>query len=411
MTTLRKFGLELETFNPAVSYARSGANIAAAIRGLGFSAVRSDRHFDANYDVWQIKPDVSLSPAGFALEVVSPTLPGTDDSIEQVRKVADWLVGNGYEVNQSMGYHIHIDAGDLTAYECAAVALRYHHCQQDIDAILPPSRRNSRWSARLSGGSFDKVRRTVENRRQQESWSHGERYAAVNLQHVAKRRDERRMEFRQHSGTLNADKIIGWYKFLCEFVAETLRLLRANDGSVTPAPIVTSTARPIIRGQRVRNGRTRSVVVGTTQVPRMPMIEAGTDYDMFLNAIAANGVVTQADARGFGWPETRLRVTAHWLRRNGADLITTQRNGELAYVGREGAMTREAIFTQPAQIRQRVEALAAAARPVAPIAPAIVAGAQQYEVMQALSSAPVLQGCSDSTVAWFNARRSAFAGR
>jgi hypothetical protein len=205
-------------------------------------------------------------------------------------------------------------------------------------------------------------------------------------------------------------KILGWYKWLCDFIAETLKIIRDNGGvipTVSPAtvsPHITSS--PIIRRQRTTRGATRSVVVGTTNGPRMPTIDPGTDYDLFLRAIEANGVVTQNDARVFGWPDTRLRVTAHWLRRHGAELISTQRNGELAYVGRNGAVDRAAIFTAPAQIRRRVQ-VANAPRPAAPVSnPAPLAS---NAIIRALTSAPLMQGISDDNKAWFEKRRLAIA--
>jgi hypothetical protein len=405
MSNYRQFGIELECFNPPVQYVTSGNNIQNAIRAMGYVAkFQQHHHFATEYDKWQIKPDSSLSQCPNALEVVSRTLPGTEASLVEVRKIADWLNGNGYEVNKYCGFHVHLDAGDLSSYECAAVALRYNHLRSDFDSIMPRSRRAGEcvWARPLAAGTLNKVVNAVSSMNRTERWNEGERYVAVNLQHVAKARADRRIEFRQHSGTVSADKVIGWYKFLCDFIAETLRILRANGGSVTP----TTTTQPIIRRQRTARGQTRSVVVGTTQAPRIPNIDVDTDYDLFLRFIASHGVVTQNDARSLGWPETRLRVTAHWLRRHGAELVTTQRNGELAYVGANGATTRAAIFTNPAQIRQRV---------TAPMAPASVAPAYSAPAVASrallgeLASAPILQGIGAESVAWFNARRAQIA--
>jgi len=409
VSTLRQFGLELECFNINVAEPTSGRNIQAAIRGMGYPAKHQPySHFATEYTMWQIKPDSSLRECTNPVEVVSRTLPGTQASIDEVVKVANWLSGNGYDVNHKCGYHIHLDAADMTSYEAAVVALRYNLYRAEIDAILPPSRRapDCHWARALQGGSLTKVTGTIQQGNTRQSWGPEERYVAVNLQHVAKRLSERRIEFRQHSGTLDATKIIGWYKFLCEFVAETLRLIR-DSGGVVASP-ATVTAQPIVRRQQTRRGTTRSVVTGTTQAPVIPAIIDGTDYDLFLRAIASNGVVTQQDARSFGWPETRLRVTAHWLRRHGAELLTTQRNGELAYVGINGARTRDEIFSAPAQIRRRVSVTQA----VGPVAQAISTPrvTASYGALQALlQSTPLLSGMSDETVAWYTARRAAIA--
>jgi hypothetical protein len=413
MTTLRAFGLELECFNPRVDYQTSGTNIARAINAMGFRAVRTDRHFDAKYDVWQIKPDVSLTPVGQALEVVAPTLPGTEESLEQVRKVATWLGQNGYDVNRSCGFHIHLDARDITPYEAAAIAWRYTARIADFNAILPSSRHSTRWGAALTGAALDKVTRAASNPNSRESWGHGERYAAVNLQHLDKPVGDKRIEFRQHSGTLNPTKIIGFYRLLCDFVAETLRIVRQpTTATAIPAPTTVGPAR-IIRNQRRRAAAaTTSVVVGRVAPGTIPTIERDTDYDMFLTAIEERGVVTQNDARNFGWPDTRLRVTAHWLRRNGAHLITTERNGELAYVAANGARSRAAIFSLPAQVRQRVT--------VNPSAPSVAAPAprpssdffdvlDRASVFDVLRQASVLQGASPESSAFYRQRLEDFS--
>lgn len=396
MSVLRKFGVEIECFTRG---GHSRQSVAAAIMNLGYAA-HSAMYTGQDYNVWQIKPDGSLTAPGFCLEVVAPTLVPTDANIDQVRKVANWLLANGFDVNKSMGLHIHVDASDMSPSEAAAVALRYHHRQAEIDAILAPSRRGAFYADRLYGSSLDKVERAANGRRA--IWTHAERRVSVNLEHMHKGASARRIEFRQHHGTVDADKILGWHRFLCEFVAETLRLIRGN-GSAPSVVDTPSSAQPIVRTQRRRRGQTRSVVVGTTGVARVLRIDAGTDYDLFLQAIEGNGVVTLQDGRGFGWPETRLRVTAHWLRRHGAALVTTYRNGELAYVGANGATTRAAIFSQPAQIRQRVSVSASAA-PVLVASPAIPTA-----TLAMVAAAPLLQNMSDQTKAWYESRRAAIA--
>jgi hypothetical protein len=343
-------------------------------------------------------------------------LPATEAGIEEVIKVANWMSSNGFDINRSCGYHVHIDCSDLSVAECAAVAFRYSARRTEFNAILPPSRHSAHWCNPLSGSGLDKVRRAVTG--SEERWDSGERYTACNLAHVNGR--GRRIEFRQHSGTLNASKIVGWYRLLCDFIAETVRLMRAEQAPVAApvaAPVVAPVAAaPIVRRQRRRtSAQTRSEVVAVVPgATRIPVIEEGTDYDRFLRCIEARGVATQEDARSFGWDVTRLRVTAHWLRRNGASLVTTERNGELAYVGVDGARTREAIFVNQAQIRRRVETsvqtVVEAPAPVMPVtrsAPQTITN--RDALIASLSNAPILQGASNETQAWYRQRREDFA--
>jgi hypothetical protein len=415
LTNYRQFGMEFECYNEQVRSFQSGANIQTAILAMGFPAKHQPHsHFATEYDKWQLKPDVTIGRdtgrSQFAIEVVSRTLPGTEASLAEVTKVANWLLANGYDVDRTCGYHVHLDAADLSSYEAAAIAVRYHHCRREIDLIMPPSRRiggsNARWAQHITGPELSKVVRVLDSGDRTAHWSSGERYSAVNLQHMANARRDRRIEFRQHSGTLEISKILGWYKFLCAFVAETLRLLTDIGAAAVTTPIsggLTTSSPVLVRRQSSRRpARTRTVVVGTTPAPRIPVILPGTDYDRFLQRLENNGVVTTDDAREFGWmsggtnaTNSRLRVTAHWLRRNGAELLTTQRNGELAYVGRNGARRRSELFTAPAQIRQRVTSTATRSTPAT------------ADLHVKLETTPLLQGMDPETVAWFNQRKVA----
>ena len=383
MTTFRKFGIEIECGHTG----NDGYATAAALSAIpGVSATRAS-YSSQNYSVWQVKPDGSLQIPG-AQEIVSPTLPGTENSIALVRAVATALEGTGYRVNRSCGLHIHLDASDLSRRECAVVAWRYSLLQDSLKTILPRSRWDGTniYAQFASSSALTKITAAAQDPNTAAYWTHGERYVAVNLEHVHKSRSERRIEFRQAAGTVNAAKIIGWYKFLCEFVAETVRLVRQ------PAPTVSQGADPVVT----------SVTTQETRPAAVPPLRAGTDNYRFISALEQFGIVTQADARSFGWVDTRLRVTAHALRRLGANIVVVNHNGEGAYVvvGRYGSPTNRAeIFTLPATVRRVRRAPGAA--PVG----------THIDVQAILRAAPLEQGLSDSTKAWIDQRRAVLARR
>ena len=395
MSNFRSFGIELECFHPTQDAATSTTKIVNAIRALGYQA-KAAAYSGRDYTVWQIKPDGSLTPAGRALEVVAPTLPGTEESFEQVRKVVGYLTAQGFDVNRSCGYHVHINCADLTPAEQAAVAYRYHLLRNDINAVLPPSRHNGNYCEALGHAAVDKVKQALNGSRQ--TWTHYERRVAVNLEHATKDVSERRIEFRQHSGTLNVGKILGWYGLLCDFIAETVRIYRSTG---VQAPATAAFAAPQRRRRAVR---TVSRVVANTAPGTLPHIEPESDYDLFLQAIEQTGVVTQADGRFFGWPDTRLRVTAHWLRQRGAALVTTERNGELAYVARDGHRDRRLIFANPGVVRERIVVADAGNISAPSPAPAPVASVSR----EAALAAPFTQGLSNESLAWYRQRREDF---
>ena len=380
MTTLRKWGVEIETGHAT----NDRYTTAAALENAGVSA-RPNNYSGTDYSVWQVKPDGSLHIVG-GQEIVSPTLPGTEESIAQVRKVADYLEGADYKVNKSCGLHIHLSVADLTRHECAVIAWRYALLQDSLKQVLPRSRWDgtNHYAAFATSSSLSKITAAARDPQTSSYWTHGERYTAVNLEHAHKSRAERRIEFRQAAGTVNADKIIGWYKFLCEFVAETVRLVRA------PAPQAETGVASVT-----------SVTTHETRPAAVPPLRAGTDNYKFITTLETYGIITQADARSFGWPDTRLRVVAHALRRLGANIVVINHNGEGAYVvpGHRYNVFRHDIFTQPAVVRRVRRAPAAA-----PLG-------TSFDLEAVVRVAPLEQGLSDSTVAWLASRRETLARR
>lgn len=381
MTILRKFGIEIECGH----LTNDRFATAAALTNAGVRS-RTNNYSGTDYSVWQVKPDGSLRIIG-GQEIVSPTLPGTYEGVEEVRKVATCLEGAGYKVDRSCGLHVHIDAGDLSRHECAVIAWRYTLLQDSLKQVLPRSRWDgtNHYATFATSAALTKINAAARDPRTAAYWTHGERYSAVNLEHVHKARSERRLEFRQAAGTVNADKIIGWYTFLCEFVAETVRLVR------TPAPQAETGVATVT-----------SVTTHETRPAAVPPLRAGTDNYKFITTLEQRGIITQADARSFGWPDTRLRVVAHALRRLGADITVINHNGEGAYVvtnARHIPTPRTAIFTQPAIVRRVRRAPAAA-----PLG-------TSFDLEAVVRGAPLEQGLSDSTKEWLESRRQTLARR
>ena len=383
MTTLRQLGLEIECYHATADRSTTAANLVAHANVTAIPAPYSS----TNFTLWQVKPDGSLRGAGIDQEIVSRTLPGTEESIEEVRRVATYLEANGYKVNKTHGLHIHLSVADLTRHECAVIAWRYALLQDSLKAVLPRSRWDgtNNYARFATSSSLSKITAAARDPQTASYWTHGERYTAVNLEHAHKSRAERRIEFRQAAGTVNADKIIGWYKFLCEFVAETVRLVRQ------PAPQAATGVASVT-----------SVTTHETRPAAVPPLRAGTDNYKFITTLETNGIITQADARSFGWPDTRLRVVAHALRRLGANIVVINYNGEGAYVV-PGQATfpspRHTIFTQPAIVRRVRRAPAAA-----PLG-------TSFDLEAVVRVAPLEQGLSDSTKAWLASRRETLARR
>jgi len=185
----RTFGVEIEGV---------GMSVSQAARVLGNTGLRG----------WTAVADSSLR-GGF--EVVSPILRG-EDGLRQVKTVADALNEAGADANRRCGLHVHIGADRLTAAQMIDIVKRYADNEEEIDSLMPHSRRgNSATYCRsvknmeLSGSTPTEVVRSAGH----------DRYKKVNLKSFVKHGT---VEFRHHSGTVNAAKITNWVRFLQSFV-------------------------------------------------------------------------------------------------------------------------------------------------------------------------------------------------
>jgi len=207
---MRKFGIEIEC---AIS--DNAAIAALASTGLNVSDRRNGYHESNDFSKWRVEYDSSVNNG---CEIVSPVLEG-EDGFEQIRKIVKALSTAGGRINRSCGLHVHVQASDLDGQWLKNIMSRYDANADAIDAFMPPSRReggyaNRQYCNRFSDGvnsssfaratSVDGVRRCFYDR-----------YVTVNLQPLTRLGT---IEFRQHAGTLNADKILNWVGFCQQFI-------------------------------------------------------------------------------------------------------------------------------------------------------------------------------------------------
>ena len=279
----RKFGIELEIVDINQQAALR------ALRAVGIN-VQAEAYNHTTRGHWKLVPDGSVS-GGF--EVVSPILEG-ERGIEEAMTVAEALSDAGATVNRSCGFHVHFDAADLSAADVKAIVHRYAAHEAEIDAFMPPSRRGNTNSycgsvTRFLNRRFNEARTIDELAAAQPG-----RYFKVNLQSY---RRHGTLEFRQHSGTVNANKVANWVRFLGEFI----------DQCKCPAPAPTATP--------------------AAELPALSGVQARL-AEMF----ASEGTVTLAAmCESFGWQPHTARAAVTRLRRAGLRISPVRENGEPAY--------------------------------------------------------------------------------
>ena len=143
------------------------------------------------------------------------------------------LADAGATANRSCGLHVHIDAHGMTVENIRTIVCRYASFEEEIDAFMPPSRRGN------TNGYCYSVRQVAENEVfrsartvAQLATAQRSRYFKVNLQAF---RRHGTIEFRQHSGSVNATKICNWVQLLQDFVRQCCQPAPA-EGAVESLP-------------------------------------------------------------------------------------------------------------------------------------------------------------------------------
>lgn len=160
---------------------------------------------------WKLVTDVSVNSRGTGvgkgLELVSPILYG-DSGLDELETVMDVLNLIGARVDKSCGIHIHHDVSDYDVENFKSLYNLYYNYQRGVNSIVPPSRRTNAKNNYCRGISrsdllYIQDATTIQN---VTDWLYS-RYVVVNCQSYVKYGT---IEFRQHSGTVEFEKIEAW---------------------------------------------------------------------------------------------------------------------------------------------------------------------------------------------------------
>lgn len=224
----RTTGVEIETFSKMTPHDTA---VFLGERLAGICGVNLDRHDYHATDGRQVivKVDGSLgsrnaAPTGYnhGVEIVTPALSATK-TIELVRAICE-AIKDIAKINLDCGLHVHVGARDMKWNEVVKVANIYTKFERIIDNFFPESRRNSKWAAALGEHNQHNGRQSYAEvlhlgRRQVERAlalrEHSSRYYKVNLHRFI---TDGIIEFRQHNGTIEAEKICNWVAFLAHLV-------------------------------------------------------------------------------------------------------------------------------------------------------------------------------------------------
>lgn len=216
----RTFGIEIEFVNA------SREDVAAKMRAKGLNAAAEEYNHTVRRG-WKVITDVSCGN-----ELVSPILKGRD-GINQLKLACEALAEAGAKVNRSCGLHIHHDINSHNAKQIANIIANYIKHEKAFDSILPNSRRgnNNEYCQTLkifsNNNSADNILEKLNNIKTVEDISRifRTRYVKLNFQSYVKYGT---IEFRQHSGTIEFDKIYNWLLLTQQVVEAGLTPVRKS---------------------------------------------------------------------------------------------------------------------------------------------------------------------------------------
>ena len=212
--TIAKFGIELECYNVPM------ATVVSALQVAGINVMTAS-YSGREYSVWQVKPDCSIQ-GQYGFEVVSPVLEG-EAGIHDVRRVCAILEQLGAKVNKSTGFHVHHNAASWGIKEFRNLFKRFVKFEAALDSIQPASRRenaNRFCQSMKLGMTTDALFAAIDSCNTVQKLSSlysNSRYFKLNLQSFFRMGS---VEFRHHSGTVDADKVENYIRLTAAMVAD-----------------------------------------------------------------------------------------------------------------------------------------------------------------------------------------------
>ncbi len=218
--TMRTFGVEIEFLDS------NRQDVINALARRGIQCTNENYNHDTRA-TWKIVNDGSLTSSRNGSELVSPILCG-DDGYNQIRLVCEALAECGAQVDKSCGLHVHFGIDDLSVDDVRRVVVNYNNNRLVIDSFMAPSRR-------FEGGEFGtgyhycrnyddytlmrmELAHTIEELSRAAGSDYSARYRAVNLKSYTRHGT---IEFRQHQGSVDCEKIVNWIRFLMNLVNES----------------------------------------------------------------------------------------------------------------------------------------------------------------------------------------------
>ena len=202
------FGVEIECCNVRPDT----IGIIANRKGLDF---RNETYNHTDHrSHYKLVPDSSIR-GNDPIECVSPILKNGKPGFDSLKACCDTLNEAGARVNRSTGLHVHV-GGSINERQYCNVFANYYYLEAIIDTFMSQSRRNGNCFCKTLHGNIDEGHlNAARSYSQIESAFHCDRYYKINATAWGRHHT---IEFRQHQGSTNYEKIAAWARFCIKLV-------------------------------------------------------------------------------------------------------------------------------------------------------------------------------------------------
>ena len=184
------------------------------------------------------------------IECVSPILDGNDNGFESLKNCCKTLNEADAKVNRSTGLHVHIGVSGMTDKWFVNIFKNYQKLEQTIDTFMAPSRRrdNNGFCKSLVGFDFNFGCNTIADIQRRLN----SRYFKVNPMSINRHGT---IEFRQHQGSTDFEKISNWVRFCAKLVEWSAKnVLNYEVSSIDAIPFITESEKAFFKSRAVALG-------------------------------------------------------------------------------------------------------------------------------------------------------------
>jgi len=227
LMSLTSYGLELE------GLVRNRQEFYEKLKELGYKVLLTGYSHDMENELWKVGDDGSVRRSMSndernnyqSVELTTPKLYAVD-GLKKVKEVLDIWNKLGAAVNNSCGFHVHVDAYGFSQRELARLLLVWLKLEPVIYFLVSPSRRDNSYARFWRRANLYNLARMILGQ-----INGNDRYHALNLVAFKKYRT---IEFRIHQGTTNFEKVKNWTLFCLKLVEKVKSGLKWYDFSEEP---------------------------------------------------------------------------------------------------------------------------------------------------------------------------------